>query len=66
MGPVRRTVCLICALALIGAGLYLLCSILMYAESLSSRMITAAAVMTFLGSYWLWVDFIKATPERKG
>jgi hypothetical protein len=64
MGPVRRTICLVFALALVGAGLYLLFSIFMYAERFSSRVIGAGVLMALLGGYWLWEDFIKATPDN--
>jgi hypothetical protein len=64
MGPIRRTISLICALALVGAGLYLLFSIILYAERFSSRVIGAGVLMALLGAYWLWEDFIKATPDN--
>jgi hypothetical protein len=64
MGPVRRTISLVFALALVGAGLYMLFSIFMYAERLSVAMMGAGVLMALLGVLWLWEDFIKATPDN--
>jgi hypothetical protein len=63
MGPIRRAINLVCALALVGAGLYLLFSILMYAERHSAAIMGAGVLMALLGSFWLWEDFIKPTPN---
>jgi hypothetical protein len=66
MGPVRRTASLACALALIGVGSYLLLRIfLTVAQHGAShgRLGIVAAVITALGGYLLWADFIKATPK---
>jgi hypothetical protein len=62
MGPVRRTINLICALSLTGAGLYVL-SLLFSAERFQGRITMAGSMMVALGLYWLWVDFINADPR---
>jgi hypothetical protein len=62
----RRTVSFACALALIGVGSYLLLRIfLTVAQHGGShgRIGMVAAVMTVLGGYWLWEDFIKGTSK---
>jgi hypothetical protein len=62
MGPLRRTINLICALSLTGAGLYVL-SLLLTAERFQGRVAMAGAMMLSLGLYWLWADFINADPR---
>jgi hypothetical protein len=67
MGPVRRAINLACALAL--TGTYLLFDIVLtvYQQGgFRGRIVMAAVLMTVLGGYWLWVDFIKATPTEEG
>ena len=61
MGPVRRTINLIYALALTGAGAFFFVYLLLYAPHAS--MIAGAGMATFLGLYWLWADFINADPR---
>jgi hypothetical protein len=63
MGPVRRTINLICALALTGAGVFFFFYLLLYAAHARWGMIAGAGMATFLGAYWLWVDFINADPR---
>jgi hypothetical protein len=63
MGPVRRTINLICALALTGAGAFFFIYLLSYAPHAKLGMIAGAGVATFLGLYWLWADFINADPR---
>jgi hypothetical protein len=65
MGPVRRTISLIYALALTGVGGYFFVDFLLYhaprtghGAKLSVVVIATAATAAFLGLYWLWVDFI--------
>jgi hypothetical protein len=65
-GTVRRTASFACALALIGVGSYLLLRIfLTVAQHAGShgRLGIVAAVITALGGYLLWADFIKAPPN---
>jgi hypothetical protein len=69
MRPVRRTVSLACALALVGVGSYFLVTVVMTSVrhgSFHGRLGIVAAVVTLLGGYWLWVNFIKATPNKEG
>jgi hypothetical protein len=63
MGPVRRTASFAFALALIGVGSYLLLTVGLTHGGFHGRLGIVAAVMTVLGGYWLWADFIKATPN---
>jgi hypothetical protein len=69
MGSVRRTINLICALALTGAGAYFFFKLLLYHPphahpyKLYGVVLACAATAAFLGLYWLWVDFIKADPK---
>jgi hypothetical protein len=73
MGPVRRTVNLVCAVALTGVGGYWLFDIIFHmifedgtiasGESRAFNItVLAAAMMTILGAYWMWVDFL--SPSR--
>jgi hypothetical protein len=59
----RRTASFACALALIGVGSYLLLSCPPQHGGSHGRLGMVAVVMTVLGGYWLWEDFIKATPN---
>jgi len=61
MGPIRKTLSLIFALALTGGGLYVL-SLLLTAHKYLGRIAMAGSLMLALGAYWLWTDFIKAKP----
>jgi TPR repeat protein len=68
MGPVRRTINLICALALTGAGAYFFIDLLLYhppghGAKLYGVVLATAGTAAFLGLYWLWVDFINADPR---
>ena len=63
MGPIRKALCLVFALALTAGGLYLL-SLIFTADSYAGELALAGSMMLSLGVYWLWVDFIKpAQPE---
>jgi hypothetical protein len=66
MGPVRRAANFACALALIGVGSYLLLIVGLTHGRLHGHLGMVAAVMTVLGGYWLWENFIKATPNKEG
>jgi hypothetical protein len=62
----RRTASIACALSLISVGSYLLLRVfLTVAQHGGShgRLGMVAVAITALGGYWLWEDFIKATPN---
>jgi hypothetical protein len=68
LGPVRRTINLICALGLTGVGAYYFFDLLFYHPpshrfKLYGVVIAGAATAAFLGLYWLWIDFIKPDPR---
>ncbi len=68
MGSIRRTINLTCALALTGAGVYLLFDIVVTVSQgggFRGLLVMAAVLMTVVGAYWLWVDFVKATPSEE-
>jgi len=62
MWPIRRVLSLIFALALTGAGLYML-SLLFTTEGFFVRIALAGSMMLAIGLYWLWADFINADPR---
>jgi hypothetical protein len=74
MGPIRRALCLVFALALTGGGLYLLIRFMIVEKYLDSEEYanyvwmtgTTGAMMALLGVYWLWTDFIRpiVKPEK--
>ena len=53
-------------LALIGVGSYLLLTVGLTHRGFHGRLVMVAAVMTVLGGYLLWENFIKATPNKEG
>jgi hypothetical protein len=63
MGPVRRTISLICALALTGASAYAFVYLIFYVGHYKFYMPAVAGVLTFVGLYWLYTDFINADPR---
>jgi CHASE2 domain-containing sensor protein len=65
MGPIRRTISLILALALFIVGLCGLCYLLLLAPWWKGWMVMAAGGMATLGGLWLWEDFINATPNEQ-
>jgi CHASE2 domain-containing sensor protein len=65
MGPIRRTISLILALALFIVGLSGLCYLLLLAPWWKGWMVMAAGGMATLGGLWLWEDFINATPNEQ-
>lgn len=62
MGPIRRTINLVCALGLTAGGLYVL-SLLFTTERWFGRIAMAGSMMLALGLYWLWADFVNADPR---
>lgn len=68
MVSVRRTISLICALALTGTGVFLFFYLLLYAPTFRWPLLIGGALAGFFGLYWLWVDFINVntdpSPER--
>jgi hypothetical protein len=65
MGPVRKTINLAFALALTGGGAYAIFYIFVYADAVKKWMVTAVAMVTGLGLYWLWEDFIKPAIRKE-
>ncbi len=63
MSGIRRAINLMLALALTGAGGFSLVFLLVYAERFKGWMLMGAITMTVGGLYWLWADFINATPR---
>lgn len=52
----RRALSIICASALLFAGLWLIGAEFLHAEYIAGRLVAAAAFMVALGGYWLWSD----------
>ena len=63
MGPIRRTINLIAALALTAGSGSALVFLLFYADGFYLWMPTSAGIALFVGVYWLWADFINADPR---
>ena len=66
MGPIRRTINLICALGLILAS----ATWLIYPWLTNGGLVLgwrpgAAAFLLVVGLFWLWEDFIKADPRSE-
>jgi hypothetical protein len=59
MGPVRRTINFLFALALTVAGFGGLIYLVLFADGWRGFMPIGAGFIGFLGAYWLWADFIK-------
>ncbi len=60
MSPIRRTISLIVALALIVVGLGALVYLLFFALRWKGWMVMAAGFVAALGIMWFWEDFPKA------
>jgi hypothetical protein len=60
MGPVRRSINLVAALALTGGSAYALVYLLFFAQGFYIWMPVSAGIGLTLGLYWLWEDFINA------
>jgi hypothetical protein len=63
MGAVRRTISLALALALMTAGFGFLAYFLLLAPGWRDWMIIGSGLSGILGAYWLYEDFINATPN---
>jgi hypothetical protein len=64
MSGVRRTISLALALALMIAGFGFLAYFLLFAPASSLGMIAGSGFAGTLGAYWLYEDFINATPNN--
>jgi hypothetical protein len=65
MGPARRTFGFLCALALSSGGAVSFVDLLLFSVHARVWMFAAAGLVTFLGVYWLWSDYINATPNEE-
>jgi hypothetical protein len=63
MGPIRRSINLVLALALTGSCAFWFLYIFLYLDRFYIWMPVTAGVGTFVGLYWLWADFINADPR---
>jgi hypothetical protein len=63
MGPVRRTINLLAALALTVVCALALAYLLLYAQRFYYWMPVSAGIGLFVGLYWIWADFINADPR---
>jgi len=63
VGPLRRTISFVCALTLTSVSVICLTYLIFYAARLQVWMPVSAGVLTFVGLYWLWTDFINADPR---
>jgi hypothetical protein len=63
MGPVRRTINLISALGLTGAGAFFFIYLIFFAHGFWSWMLVGTGALTFVGLHWPWADFINADPR---
>lgn len=53
----RQIICFIVAAAMFGGGLFIPWDEAFIAHVLIFRMIAVGAFLTFIGGYWLWLDF---------
>ena len=65
MGEARRIISLVLALTLTVGGLGLLFYLAAFSPVLRVWMITGAALLATVGAYWLYEDFINATPNDR-
>ena len=65
MGAVRRAVSLALALALMIAGFGFVAYLLLLAPDTSWRMVAWSGFLGTIGAYWLYEDFIDATPNDR-
>jgi hypothetical protein len=62
-GPVRRTIGFLMALAMTIGGPSLLIFEFLGSDRVFSILIVGACVMSAVGAYWLWIDYISPTPS---
>jgi hypothetical protein len=65
MSPARRIISLLCALALILGGAYWAVHIWLFAEAIHGKVILAPIFMICAGCFWLYYDYIEATPNER-
>ncbi len=63
MGPVRRIINFVAAMALTAVGCGGVIYLLLFADYFRGVVLVAATTMGVAGLYWLWVDFINADPR---
>jgi hypothetical protein len=63
MGQVRRTINLICALALTAVSAYAAFYLIFFADRFKVGWLVGAGAFTFVGLYWLYADFVNADPR---
>jgi hypothetical protein len=63
---VRNVLGFAVAVALFGAGVYLLCAELFVAPIIMGRMVGMGGFLAFLGGAWLWSDYIGPLFGRGG
>ena len=63
MGAFRRTISLVLGLALMTGGFGFLVYLLLLAPGWRGWMIIGSGFSGILGAYWLYEDFINATPN---
>lgn len=63
MGPIRRTINLVLALALTILSASAFVWLIFFAPAFKVWMPISAGVFTFVGLYWIWADFINADPR---
>jgi hypothetical protein len=63
MGPVRRIINFVAAMALTTVGCGGLIYLLFFADYFRGVVLMGAATMGVAGLYWLYVDFISADPR---
>jgi hypothetical protein len=64
VGPIRRAIGLVCALALTIAGSYGLGYILLYMDEIPGWGLLFSIGAGALGLFWLWEDYINAEPKQ--
>ena len=63
MNPIRRIISLGLALLLFAAGAGLLIYLLAFADHFRGWSVMAGSSMAAIGAFWLYEDFIDATPN---
>ncbi|MES2600544.1 MAG: hypothetical protein V4602_07015 [Pseudomonadota bacterium] len=63
MSPIRRTVSLICASGLLIGGIVFVGFHFLYSPVIYGKMLMGGGLLIGLGGWWLYSDFIDATPN---